>query len=290
MTMQPDEAVRKSDSQLAVRAASWSIVMQWGLRLVQLTTFLILARLLEPSDFGLFALAAGLIAVVDGAASLGLTEAIAQHRDVSAEQLRAAHRTAIVVGIFAAGVVAAVGIVIGSAVDSPLPLLVSVLAPSVGLRALRTVPEAVMRRELDFRQIAIGHLAGSGMGAASALGVATVRGGAAALVIQVLVGAAITTGWIRLMSDWKPQPPSCHRAASELLRTGWKIAASGLLNIVNRRSDDLLLGIHHPVARVGLYSTGYAISELAESGLSGALGQVALPAFATVEHSPVFVA
>ena len=266
-----------------VGAAAWSVVMQTGLRVVQLVAFLALARLLNPAAFGTFALALAVISVLEIVVGLGLTEAIAQRHELSERELRSAHWVSVLVGLGLTALVLVVCLPLWIGADGLLPGTLCVLAPMLLVRSLRTVPEAVLRRDLDFRPVAQAYVAAAILGAAVALVVAGFDGGPWALVAQALTTAVVTTALVRHASHWSPARPAERRCAVPLLSFGWKVGAAGLLNAVNKRTDDLFLGAHQSATQVGYYATGYTMSELAESGLSGALGQVAVPAFSAVE-------
>ena len=58
------------------RGAGWVMAWRLGMRVLGLTSTLILVRLLAPADFGLIALATGFVQSVDGLMSLGTEEAV----------------------------------------------------------------------------------------------------------------------------------------------------------------------------------------------------------------------
>ncbi len=267
-------------------AVAWSVVMQWGLRSVQLGTYLVLARLLVPADFGSFALATAMVGLVETMASLGMTEAVAQHRAPTRVQLDAAHTLVLVTGAVAAAAVAVAGAALMIVTDGPLPVVLVGLSGTLLLGAWRVVPEALLRRNLQFREVATAAVLGTATGAAAAILVAERGGGLWALIVQQLV-TYLTTGIAirrRVRSTRLRLVNPNH--ARELANVGWRIATASTLSSVNRKADDLFLGAHQPANVVGLYTAGYTLSDSAETGISGALAQVALPAFSRVADEP----
>ena len=69
----------KSKSENPFHGAFWTLAMRWSDRLVGIISTLILARLLLPADFGLFALASITVAFADALLDLGVHLALIQH-------------------------------------------------------------------------------------------------------------------------------------------------------------------------------------------------------------------
>ncbi len=54
----------------------WSFVQHWGARLITFAVFFVLARLLEPTDFGVIALAGVLLAFAEVLIEAGFADAL----------------------------------------------------------------------------------------------------------------------------------------------------------------------------------------------------------------------
>src|ERR1700710_294949 len=71
-----------SVSQRAAMGAGWIIAWRVATRNIGLLSTLILVRLLEPADFGLVALATGLISSVDALSAIGVQDALVRAPDL----------------------------------------------------------------------------------------------------------------------------------------------------------------------------------------------------------------
>ena len=83
-------AVRNSIPRKIARGVLWATVTSISARIATLVSAVILARLLDPSDFGLLALGTALISVSQYATQTGFESAIIQRQDKPEEFLNAA--------------------------------------------------------------------------------------------------------------------------------------------------------------------------------------------------------
>lgn len=210
---------------LAATAARGVGILVSRTLLLQLLTAgvtLVLARLLSPADYGLFALAAAIQAVAQVASGAGLSAAlIRQDEDPSAHQQRAVTGFLFATGLAffaltAAGALAglpAVG-VHGDALG-----VIAVTAVAVPLYALRAVPMVLLERHLRFGRVAIVEtaetlafnafaLAGAlaGLGAFSLAGGVPAAAAAGLLTVRRLqrpgVGLAFDLGAVRALAHF----------------------------------------------------------------------------------------
>ena len=70
-------------------ALLWTLSGQWGGYALQLATTIVLARLLQPADFGLVGMALTLTVFVDQFRTLGLSQAVIQRKDLTWSQVDA---------------------------------------------------------------------------------------------------------------------------------------------------------------------------------------------------------
>jgi PST family polysaccharide transporter len=71
-------------------STKWSAIQNWSSQLLSLLVFLLLARLLQPADFGLVALASVFVVVLSTLSNQGFAQAIIQRQDLEPEHLDSA--------------------------------------------------------------------------------------------------------------------------------------------------------------------------------------------------------
>ena len=127
-----------------------------SVELLVLVAMVVLARLIPPSAFGVFALAIivqELAAVVPGAGIGGARE---QRRTVTREHLQTALAKSLAVG----AVLAVIVLIVAAAIVQPIfgadaAIVVAATTPALLLGAILALPSALLRRRLEFRRIAM---------------------------------------------------------------------------------------------------------------------------------------
>ena len=146
----------------AVLSALWAAGESWSLRGVSLLVFLVLARLVDPAAFGLVALAAVYVTTVQALSDQGLATALIQR-----ENLEEAHKDSAFWANLAVGAILALATL---ALARPAAAFYSEPRLAVILRwyalwpllgSLSVVQQALLRRAMRFRELALRQLAGA---------------------------------------------------------------------------------------------------------------------------------
>jgi O-antigen/teichoic acid export membrane protein len=193
---------------LAHQAASgvaWLTLQKWAVRIFGFVTIAILTRFLAPADFGTVAAASTVLPFFYLLADLGFTAYVVQAEEAGPRVLNTSFWFSALAGGALFGLLLAVAPLMGPVFGSPqvVPVL-QVMAVTVVLTALASVPTAILRRSMRFRAVAVQ----SGIAAVIAQVVAvamTLTGqGVWALVAQVVVSQACATVLAWVAAGWRP--------------------------------------------------------------------------------------
>src|SRR3954453_5410657 len=158
-------------------------------KLSVLATTLILARLLVPADFGLVAVATVFIGYADSFADLGVAQALV-YLPRTRRIARAALVCAVGSGLLIAGAAFAAAPEIAELFHQPdAAPLIRLLSVSLLGGALAAVPEALLRRDLQFRRLSLAAVIRSVAVAIVSITLAVTGSGAISLVWGTLAGA-----------------------------------------------------------------------------------------------------
>jgi PST family polysaccharide transporter len=266
------------------RAAAWSLVQTWGRQLGSVLLFLLLARLLEPSAFGIVALTGVFIGITQVLVDQGFADAIVQREDLESEHLDAAFWVNLALSIvLAALIVCSAGVVAQVLHEPALGPVLRWLAPTIVIGALAGVQSGLLRRQLRFKSLALRSLVGISIGGCVGVSMAVAGYGVWSLVGQQLAGAASSTVALWASSQWRPGLRFSLRHVKELTWFGSSVVGTKLLNVLNRRSDDLIIGIVLGPVALGLYTVAYRVLLTLTSILTTAGSQVAFPTFARLQ-------
>ena len=273
-----------SDHRTFRHALKWAYVATLGQRGIVLLVTFVLAAILGPQDFGTVAMATAYIIFIEMFVAQGMGAAIIQRKDLSREHLDSVFWLIVAASIVLSGV--SVLLSPWWAAVNHLPELGSVitfLSLSVPIKGLSVVQEALLRRKMDFRNLAL--LRGAALIIGGAVGVTmALRGfGVWALVGQQLVGSALATAVMWKVSDWRPRLFFSWCRARSLFGFSGGMLASQLGVYAARQADVIVMGIFFGPVAVGLYSLAIRIMESLLEVLTRSIQSVALPHFCSLQ-------
>lgn len=285
-TEHPDRGTFKSRTLAGLR---WSVAERLGNQLFQFLTSIALARLLEPSDFGLV----GMILVFSGFAvsfaDLGLGAALIQRAHVRPEHLDSAFWVNAAAGLCITLTMAAASPLIAAFYGEPrLARLTAFLSLAFVFSSLSVVQRAHLRKSMDFRQLAVVAWTGKLVVGAVGITLAFAGFGPWSLVINSVASSAVTTAALWLSSNWRPRFVFDRGALSELLGFGSHYFGFQVINYWLRNADNLLVGKYLGTVALGLYARAYTLLLLPVQ-LGATLSQVMFPALSSIQSEPARV-
>lgn len=263
----------------------WTYLQTIVSSILQLVVAAVLARLLDPADFGLVALATLTLRFVNYLARGGITQAVIQKPDLTEEDVRAGFTASVVLGAVFFGVV-----LLGAPVASELlntPELVPVLrwmGLQMFLFSLGATADGLLRRRLQFRAIAIRGILSYVVGYA---GVALVLSAMGAGIWALVAGALTQTGLWSLMAyvaaPHRVLPTLSREAHRSILAFGSRVSLISFMEFLGMELDTLAVGRYAGAASVGLYNRAYLLVKLPLQQATTSLSSVLFPAFANLQ-------
>jgi PST family polysaccharide transporter len=262
----------------------WAAVEKSGSRVVSTVTFIVLARHVAPTDFGLVALSASLISIVGILQEQGYFVAIVQRPYVTRTYINTAFWAAAAISISLAVVLATLAVPLGSSFDEQglIPVL-RVQSLALIFSGLGTIPAALLHRSLRFTSMAARKLMGSVAGGVTGIAMAFAGKGVWALVVQGIVDAGVCTFVMWLAVDWFPRFEFSRAEWRELRSFGIKMVGVDLLTVATRRLDDLLIGTFLGAAALGYYAVAYRFILALTDLLVGTINAVAVPVLSRLQ-------
>lgn len=227
----------------AAKSAGWTLMEAASAQSLLLLTFLILARLLTPADYGLMAFATTFLSVPQFILSNGLIPVIIDKENLSDDDLSTAFWTSLGLGcaltlmvLVCAGPLATV---LGNPSLTPVLQWSSI---QFIFMALGNVPSALYQRRLQFRVFAlrsvVSFIGGGGIGIYLAL-----QGqGVWSLVANLLVQSAIAGTMLWAGLGWVPRLRFSRASFAEMQRNIRHTVAGNILASVTTRIDMLIIG------------------------------------------------
>jgi PST family polysaccharide transporter len=265
-------------------ALKWAVVMNSGRRAMATVFTFLLAALLGPHDFGVVAVALVFVAFVRMLLEQGFATAIIQREDLEDEHLDSAFWLNLAWCGALAGACAVAAGYWADLNDMPeLGPVIQVLSLVIVLDGLQIVQQAVMERQLDFKQLAIRTNASVLIGGLVGIPLAVAGAGVWALVGQQLAMEIVLVALIWRMTTWHPRFRFSVRHARDLLGFSGSVFAANLAGFLNRRADALLLGLFFGPVAVGVYRIADRIVDVVVDVTMRPLALVSLPVLSRLQ-------
>ena len=267
----------------ALAALKWTSVVRILGQTVSWVIMLMVLRLLAPEDYGLMAISTVIIVIVASVADLGMGAALIQAPTLGREELQRVAGVAISLNL-AMGLLVALGAPLAAAAfgDDRLTLIIQVLALQFPLNALCTVPQALARRDMNFKWLAWIELASGLTSNVSTLGLAWLGAGVWALVLGNLAGGGLRAVLL-LLGGKSVLPVFRLDGIRRHLRFGGVVTANGIAWQAISQSDVLIAGRLLTQEAVGTYAVAFQLATLPMKKIMGIVNQVAFPTVARLQ-------
>ncbi|MDP9873176.1 lipopolysaccharide biosynthesis protein [Agrobacterium tumefaciens] len=269
----------------ALKGVFWSIVQNWGGKLFTSILFIVLARFLSPTDYGMVATAGLVLMLIQMLSEFGFADAIVQKRNLEPSDVNLP---------FYASVAVATLLAIAVCVFSPelerwfeveglAPVIVAIciLLP---LNTASMFQEVNYRRALAFKPLAIRTFISNIIGGGVAIVFAIIGLGVWSLVVQTYVATIVTLIWLWRKPHWLPGATLNPGTFVELLRFGSSALGLRIVDFAATRLIDFMILGHYGVALFGLYTVGSRLYQLLMQLLQAALYDVSLTVLSRISH------
>jgi O-antigen/teichoic acid export membrane protein len=265
----------------ARRAFGWSLLNSVAGRFATVAVGLVLARLLVPEEYGTFAVAILVLAVLQSMNELGVSVAVIQW---PGDVRRAAHTaTTLALGASAllyAGVYAVAPSIAGAIGAPGSTAVIRVLALGVLIDGISSIPAALMTRAFEQQRRAVADLVALVPSSIVSIVLATQGHGAMSLAYGSLAGNLTATALILILAPARPLPGWHRDDAVALLRVGLPLAGTSLVLLATMNLDYVVVGRQLGTTALGLYLLAFNLSSWPSNLLSIAVRRVAIPGFA----------
>ena len=263
----------------------WTVLKSASSRIVSSAVFIVLARMLEPADFGTVALASVFVVLISVLVESGFGEALIQRDTVEPRDLNSAFWISNAVAISLAVVLIGFAGVISELLGQPqLAPVLRVLSAVFVFSALASVPQAILRRDLAFRAIALRGVAATLAGGTVGIVMAVAGAGVWSLVGQMVASAVVGTAIAWAMCSWRPGWSLSTKSLRELSGFSAKILGERLALFASRRSDDLLIGLVLGPVALGYYTVAYRLLLILTEMIIWTLEGVAFPLLSRLQN------
>ncbi|MWJ77920.1 hypothetical protein DOU01_00615 [Clavibacter michiganensis subsp. michiganensis] len=239
----------------------WPLAAQAIIAAVGLVAATLAARLLGPSDYGVYFLALTVTACVAVLFDICVPQAVLTHTPGYLESARTWRRMAVVVAAVAAALTAAVALVVGTSLDADAMWVVLCAALPITMASM--TPRAFLIAARQLRYVSLVDLSSGLVGNVVAIGALLLTdslwaAASSQLVIAAVRWLAFEAAWIRRGRADLPSRVPVRPAARELYTSMHGTYQSQLAGFAARNGDNLLVSILLGPVALAQYSRAYS--------------------------------
>lgn len=261
-----------------IHGVFWSAVEKYSGLIVSIIITMVLARLLQPEDFGLIAIVTVIIQFLTLFCTMGASPAIVQKDNLTQKDLSVIFSSFILIGVFLALILSLFAPLIAVYYDdSRLALIVRILSVNLIFAAANLVPNALMIKNLRFRQMALRTLSIQVVSGAIAI-IAAYKGLG---VYSLLISPISTTIYMFFFNThFYPQKFTIKISLAPFKKIFSYSAYQFGFDIIiffGRNLDKLIIGKSMSSAELGYYEKSYRLMQLPLSYISSVVSPVMQP-------------
>lgn len=268
-----------------VKGVIWSSVERFSVQGVQFLVMLVIARILDPKDFGLVGMLAIFLAVAQTLIDSGFSQALIRKQDRSEVDSSTVFYFNFIISTFLYLLLFAIAPLVADFYEEPqLADLMRVLCMVVIIDSLAVVQRALYSSALNFKTQAKAAFIAALVSGIVGVVLAYQGYGVWTLVWQQLLNAGINTVLLWVYSSWYPRWVYSWKSFRELFSFGSKLLVSGLLDTIYTNMYTLVIGKVFTATSLGFYTQADRFTRLPSSNITGILQRVTYPFLCNIQN------
>lgn len=267
-----------------IKGLAWSFTDTISRQGITFILGIILARLLDPREFGLIAMTSIFFAISQMFISSGFGDALVRKKECS----QADYSTAFYYNLFAGLVFSLILYFSAGAIsdyfnEPKLKQIIRVLSAGLVVSAFAQTQLTILTRRVDFRlQTKISVISGIISGVAGIV-MAFMGYGVWSLVAKMLLGSIITSLLLWFLNTWRPSLEFSMKSFREMFSFGYKLLFVYLIDTVYKNVYYFIIGKFFSATDLGFYSRADQFSIFPVQNLTIAVQRVSYPVLSTIQ-------
>lgn len=272
--------------QKTYRAVFFATLTQHCTQLISFITILTLARLLEPSEIGVFAVASAVAFLAIEFRSMGVGLFLVKEKELSKQKIQSAFGLMIIISWLLGAVIFFMAPVFANIYEEPdLKKIFQLLAPTFFLAPFAAIPWAILTREMKFDLLLRIRIFAAIVQSSTTIIFVLLGFSYFGLAYGMLAGAfaeILATSFVRPKDlPWLPRFDNLRG----LLKFGLLTSSGNSIKQLSQNVPDLVLGKLATMTDVGLFSRGFGLVLFMNRILVQAVAPAVLPHFSNIKRA-----
>lgn len=267
-----------SSKQKVAGGLFWSYGERIMAQLVSLIVSIVLARLLDPENYGVISIVMIFITLCDAIVTGGFGNSIVQKKDADELDVNTMLICSVATSFFLYVILFLAAPFIADFYQMEIirPIL-RVLGLRLLISGVNSIQRAWIQKRMLFKRFFISTSFGTIISAVVGISMAYMGAGAWALVGQYLTNSFIDTVVLFITNDWRPKLQFSFDRAKQMLSYGWKVLLTTVVYTVEGDLRSLIVGKQFGSADLAYYEQGKKFPNLLVSNINTSISNVMFP-------------
>lgn len=275
----------KSSRNAIVGGLFWRFLERFGAQIVSFIISIVLARILDPTVYGVIAIVLVFTTILQVFIDSGLGTALIQKKDADDLDFSTVFYTNIVLCGLLYTALFFVAPAIAKFYGIPeLSLIIRVMGVTILISALKNIQQAYVSRKMMFKKFFFATLGGTIGAAAIGITLAVLGYGVWALVIQNLFNMTVDTIILWVTVKWHPKRMFSFSRLKKLFSYGIHILIAAIIDTIYKNIRSLLIGKVYSTEQLAYYSKGQKFPELGIVNINASIDSVLLPSMSNEKN------
>lgn len=266
----------------------WNVIETIGRNFFRIVIALFLARLLEPSDYGLLGMVAVFLTLGNVLIDGGMSSALIQNKNSEEYDFSTIFIFNIFAGVFTYGVLFFSAPIISDFFNQPLLVkIIRIFSLNFILNSFGIVQNSIFSKQMNFKILTKISLIAILISGTAGIILAYLGFGVWALITQGLIMTLITTILLWLFSDWKPSLIFDKKSFKMHYSFGSKLMYASILNTIFQNIYLIIIGKVYTPGQLGFYSKSESLAKAPVQNIYNIFQKVFFPAFSFIQDDNV---
>ena len=265
-------------SEKIINNFAWRFLERCGAQGVTFIVSLVLARLLDPSVYGIVALVTVFTTIMQVFVDSGMGNALIQKKDADDLDFSSVFYFNMTVCLALYLLMFLVSPLIADFFKmSELTPVIRTISLLIVISGIKNVQQAYVSRNMLFKRFFFATIGGTLGAAVVGIVMAYCGFGVWALVAQMLFNTIVDTTILWITVKWRPKKMFSFARIKVLFSFGWKLLVSSLIDVLYNESRQLIIGKMYTSSDLAQYNQGKKFPNLIVTNINTSIDSVLLP-------------
>ncbi len=256
----------------------WKFAERIGAQGTNLIVSIVLARLIAPEEYGVISLISIFITISNVFIESGLGSALIQKKDADDIDFSSVFYFNLIISILIYFLLFLLSPYVAKFYgNSQIEILLKVLGLTIIISGLKNIQSAYVSKKMIFQKFFVCTIIGTIISAIIGIVMAYKGCGVWALVIQQLTNNTIDTIMLWILVEWKPKLLFSFKRLKNLIKYGWNLLVSVLIDTVYSELNGLVIGRVYKSESLAYYNKANQIPNLLVNNINASLSSVLFP-------------